>query len=100
MAKINAKNEKLSNERQRNHEKRAEIESKQQDRKAKKEALKGKDGAAGGEAVAEEPENAGIHPARLAMLAQPERPQKQFKPNMGNVPKWKGGPPARGPKRY
>jgi nucleolar protein 6 len=104
MAKITAKNEKLSNERQRNHEKRDEIESKQLERKAKKEARQGTDGEVGGEAAAEEPDTGGIHPARLAMLAQPEGPQpaaggggggRKFKPNLGNVPKWKGGAPRR-----
>lgn len=100
MQKIHAKNEKLANERQRNHDKRAEIEGKQKERKDKKEAAaKGKEGEAEGEAAADEPDNGGIHPARLAMMSQPERPQKQYKPNLGNVPKWKGGPPPR-PKRY
>ena len=99
--KIAAKNTKLDEERHRNHEKRAEIENKQKERKEKKEkrAGKDKDGAAEGEAAAEDSASAGIHPARLAMMAQPERPQKQYKPNLGNVPKFRGGPPPR-PKRY
>lgn len=62
----------------------------------KKQRKAGKDEV---EEAAEEPASNGIHPARLAMMNQPERPQKQYKPNLGNVPKWKGGPPPR-PKRF
>ncbi|KAF1975452.1 RNA-binding domain-containing protein [Bimuria novae-zelandiae CBS 107.79] len=100
--KIAAKNEKLAEERQRKHDNRAENEAKREERRAKKSGKPVKEGAAAGEtdeAAAEEPANEGIHPARLAMMSKPERPQKQHKPNMGNVAKWKGGPPPR-PKRY
>lgn len=96
--KIKAKNEKLANERLRNHEKRAEIETKQKERKEKKGGKQAKEGAEE-EPAAEEAATNGIHPARLAMMQQPQRPEKQYKPNLGNRPKFMGGPPPR-PKRY
>ena len=76
MEKIQAKNNKLQDERQRDREKRDEIEAKQAERKEKKQSRNKKD--AGEEAVegsSDEPaeENGGIHPARLAMMAQPEQ---------------------------
>ena len=79
MQKIKAKNEKLSNERQRDREKRDEIESKQKERKEKKDAKQGKRDDANG--VAEDAEEAepaeqhgGMHPARLAMMQSKPAP--------------------------
>jgi len=69
-SKIVAKNDKLHDERARDREKRAELEMKQSERKEKKEA-KGKKGEGAAEP---EPDNGGIHPARLAMMAAPARP--------------------------
>jgi nucleolar protein 6 len=72
-----AKNDKLHDERARDREKRAELEMKQGERKEKKDAKnKGDKKGEAGEADAEEaePDNTGIHPARLAMMAGPQRP--------------------------
>lgn len=81
-SKIYAKNEKLAEERERDRIKREEIESKQAERAAKKEARgiknkksKGGDAAGdakeGGDAAGEEDASGGIHPARLAMMNAP-----------------------------
>ena len=56
----------MHDERANDREKRAELEMKQADRAAKK----GKKGAKGEEEeAAAEPDNNGIHPARLAMMS-------------------------------
>jgi nucleolar protein 6 len=75
--KIKAKNEKLGNERLRIRERRDEVEVKQKERKEKKEARAGgkADGAAAGEEEKPAEENVGIHPARLAMMKQEEKPK-------------------------
>jgi nucleolar protein 6 len=73
-SRILAKNDKLHDERARDREKRAELELKQSERKEKKEA-KGKKGTTAEEAEEEaQPDNAGMHPARLAMMQAPARP--------------------------
>lgn len=72
-SRITAKNDKLHDERARDREKRAELEMKQGERKEKKDKLKNK----GDKGEAEEdagPDNAGMHPARLAMMQAPARP--------------------------
>lgn len=71
--KIQAKNEKLHDERANDRVKRVELEMKQAERAAKKGGKKGAEGADGAEAEAEAETN-GIHPARLAMLAATNRP--------------------------
>jgi nucleolar protein 6 len=78
MDKIKAKNEKLTNERQRIRERRDEVDAKQKERKDKKDT-KGKKDNKDADAEAEEPaeDNSGMHPARLALLNQP-------------TPAWKG----------
>jgi hypothetical protein len=73
--KIVAKNDKLHDERARDREKRAELEAKQGERKEKKDATHKKGGKKEEEAEAE-PDNAGIHPARLAMLNAPQHRQR------------------------
>jgi nucleolar protein 6 len=70
MDKIKAKNEKLTNERQRIRERRDEVEAKQKERKDKK-AAKGKSGGKDAGAEVEAEETNGMHPARLAMLNKP-----------------------------
>ncbi|KAF2877009.1 hypothetical protein BDV95DRAFT_663841 [Massariosphaeria phaeospora] len=81
-SKILAKNDKLHDERQRDREKRAEVEAKQQERKEKKDkkdarqkGAKKDEPAKGTEAPAEE--NVGIHPSRLAMMSKPVPAWKQ-----------------------
>lgn len=67
--KIQAKNSKLHDERANDRVKRVELEMKQADRAAKK----GGKSANGEEEEATEPDNGGIHPARLAMMAATDR---------------------------
>ena len=75
--KIQAKNSKLHDERANDRVKRVELEMKQADRAAKK----GKKNADGEEEEpAAEPDNGGIHPARLAMMAANDRPSRPSYP--------------------
>jgi len=73
-AKIVAKNDKLHDERAHDREKRAEIEMKQGERKEKKTAKAKKGNTEGEEEEEAGPDNAGMHPARLAMMQAPQRP--------------------------
>lgn len=77
-SKIVAKNDKLHDERARDREKRAELEMKQGERKEKKDAKQKKGDKKGEpeEAEAKEPDNAGMHPARLAMMQGPQHRQR------------------------
>lgn len=75
--KIQAKNSKLHDERANDRVKRVELDMKQADRAAKK----GNKGADGEEEGAAEPDNNGIHPARLAMLAATSGPARPSYPS-------------------
>lgn len=78
--KIATKNTKLHDERANDRLKRVELETKQAERAAKKG--KGKKGAEGEEEeAAAEPDNNGIHPARLAMMAGNGPPPRPSYPN-------------------
>lgn len=74
-SRIVAKNDKLHDERARDREKRAELEMKQSERKDKKNA-KGKKGEKEEDAEEAQPDNAGMHPARLAMIQGPTHRQR------------------------
>ncbi|KAF2110088.1 hypothetical protein BDV96DRAFT_584340 [Lophiotrema nucula] len=71
--KIQVKNVKLQDERQRDREKRDELEAKQQQRKERKEKKqrKGKEGQKEDANGSSDTPDSGIHPARLAMLSKP-----------------------------
>jgi nucleolar protein 6 len=76
-SRIVAKNDKLHDERARDREKRAELEMKQGERKEKKDATHKKGAKKAEEEEAEpEPDNAGMHPARLALLQAPQHRQR------------------------
>lgn len=68
--KIATKNTKLHDERANDRLKRVELETKQAERAAKKSrGKKGAEGEVEEEEAAAEPDNNGIHPARLAMMS-------------------------------